>query len=298
MIQPVASKRSQMTAFWLSVITLALALLAAGLTILPGPLYRAHWLSLGGAFQSIRDGAYVGILTLVFGIISAIASVYAHRTKLLLGNVVLALAGVFCFGVPFFWLLKAESVPPIHDITTDPLHPPAFTALMPRLKHVPNSPVYGGGNAQARRVERESVMAFATRGHGRINPHAAQVVQSCAHWDARCLFTVQEVYYPMVRPLIVNGETRSDAYDKALALVRKRGWRVAFASPGTGRIEAVARTAWFGFKDDVAIRIEKVPGGVRIDMRSESRIGLSDIGHNASRVEHFMRQLKARLRSS
>ena len=295
MIHPVPSKRSQMTAFWLSVITLVLALLAAALTILPGPLYRAHWLSLGAAFQSIRDGAYLGVLTLVFGIISVIASVYAHRTKLLLANVVLAIAGIFCFAVPFFWLLKAESVPPIHDITTDPLHPPAFTALLPRLQHVPNSPIYGDGNPRARRIEREAVVAFATRGHGRINPHAAQVVQSCVHWNARCLFTVQEVYYPMVRPLILNGVSRSKAYAKALALVRKRGWQVAFASPGTGRIEAVARTAWFGFKDDVAIRIEKVPGGVRVDMRSESRIGLSDIGHNASRVEHYMRQLKTRL---
>jgi uncharacterized protein (DUF1499 family) len=297
MISPLPSKRSQTTAFWLSVVTLVLALLAAALTILPGPLYRAHWVSLGGAFQSIRDGAYLGVLVLVFGIIAVIASVYAHRTKLLLGNLVLAIAGVMCFGVPFFWLLKAESVPPIHDITTDPLHPPAFTALMPILRQVPNSPIYGDGSASARKMERGAVVAFVTRGSGRTNRHAAEVVRSCAHWDARCLFTVQEVYYPMIRPLILDHESRSEAYAKTLELVRQRHWRVAFASPGTGRIEAVARTPWFGFKDDVAIRIQKVPGGVRIDMRSESRIGLSDIGRNASRVEHFMRQLKARLRS-
>lgn len=296
MISPLPSKRSQTIAFWLSVATLVLALLAAALTILPGPLYRSHLLSLGGSFLSIRYGAYVGVLALIFGILAVIASVYAHKTKLVFGNVILALVGIGCFGVPYYWLTQAESVPPIHDITTDPLHPPAFTALIPRLQHVPNSPIYGGGNAQARKEEREAVIAFVTRGEGRTHPHAAQVVRSCQHWDARCLFTVQEVYYPAIRPLILNGVTRTRAYAQALRLVRERHWQVAFASPGTGRIEAVARTPWFGFKDDVAIRIEKVLGGVRVDMRSESRIGLSDIGRNASRVTAYLRQLKARLR--
>ncbi|EQD40604.1 hypothetical protein B2A_10975, partial [mine drainage metagenome] len=158
--------------------------------------------------------------------------------------------------VPYYWLQKAESVPPIHDITTDPAHPPAFTALLPHLAHIPNTPVYGGGNARARQIERESVIGFATRGEGRRNPEAALVVKNCKTWSPRCLATVQSVYYPDIRPLIFKGRNPTQVYAAALAIMHRRGWTVAFASPGTGRIEAVARTAWFGFKDDVALRIE------------------------------------------
>jgi fatty-acyl-CoA synthase len=59
-------------------------------------------------------------------------------------------------------------------------------------------------------------------------------------------------------------------------------------------LEATATTGWFGFKDDIAVRIRAVDGATRVDMRSVSRVGLSDLGANARRVSAFMDELADR----
>jgi uncharacterized protein (DUF1499 family) len=53
----------------------------------------------------------------------------------------------------------------------------------------------------------------------------------------------------------------------------------------------VATTRWFGFKDDVAIRISPAGAGSRVDMRSRSRVGRSDLGANARRIREFLARL-------
>ena len=62
-------------------------------------------------------------------------------------------------------------------------------------------------------------------------------------------------------------------------------------APREGRIEAVARTLWFGFEDDVVIRVRATAAGSRIDMRSRSRVGVSDLGANAERIRRFARRV-------
>lgn len=70
------------------------------------------------------------------------------------------------------------------------------------------------------------------------------------------------------------------------------------ADPAAGRLEAVAETFWFGFKDDVVVRVRPgESGGAVIDMRSTSRVGLSDLGANAARIEDFMSGVSGRLPS-
>jgi uncharacterized protein (DUF1499 family) len=59
------------------------------------------------------------------------------------------------------------------------------------------------------------------------------------------------------------------------------------------RIEATATTPWFGFKDDVVIRIEPDPAGSRVDVRSVSRVGGSDVGTNAKRIRAYLARLAA-----
>jgi len=80
----------------------------------------------------------------------------------------------------------------------------------------------------------------------------------------------------------------------ALAAARDAGWTIQAAVPAEGRIEATATTTLFGFKDDVVIRVAATPRGSRVDVRSESRIGKSDVGANAKRVEAFLDALARR----
>jgi uncharacterized protein (DUF1499 family) len=85
------------------------------------------------------------------------------------------------------------------------------------------------------------------------------------------------------------------AFDLALAAAQEMGWRIVAAEPATGRIEATDRTFWFGFTDDVVVRIRAADGGSRIDVRSTSRVGVGDAGTNAARVRAYLADLRGRL---
>jgi uncharacterized protein (DUF1499 family) len=69
------------------------------------------------------------------------------------------------------------------------------------------------------------------------------------------------------------------------------GWEIVAAEPAGGRIEATATTFWFGFKDDVVVRVTPADGGSRIDVRSVSRVGRSDVGTNAKRIETYLARI-------
>ena len=62
--------------------------------------------------------------------------------------------------------------------------------------------------------------------------------------------------------------------------------------PAEGRIEATDTTFWFGFTDDIVIRITPVAEGSRVDIRSLSRVGKSDVGTNARRIRSFIQRLE------
>jgi uncharacterized protein (DUF1499 family) len=68
---------------------------------------------------------------------------------------------------------------------------------------------------------------------------------------------------------------------------------IAGAEPNEGRIEATATSLFYGFKDDVVLRIKARDGGSRLDMRSMSRVGRSDVGANAARIDAFFAKLRA-----
>lgn len=83
----------------------------------------------------------------------------------------------------------------------------------------------------------------------------------------------------------------SEAYKHALAAARTMGWEIVAADATSGRIEATDTTPWFGFKDDVVIRVAADGAGSRIDVRSVSRVGGSDVGANAKRIRAYLRAL-------
>jgi uncharacterized protein (DUF1499 family) len=100
--------------------------------------------------------------------------------------------------------------------------------------------------------------------------------------------------YPDIAPLVVH-LSASAAFDRVNAAVRDLGWELVGSDRASGRIEATDTTFWFGFKDDVVVRVTEDPSGqdARIDVRSKSRVGVGDLGTNARRV----RELLSRLRS-
>lgn len=100
--------------------------------------------------------------------------------------------------------------------------------------------------------------------------------------------------YPDLEPLVV-GLPPDQAFDRALETVRDMGWDLVAAEASEGRIEATDTTFWFGFKDDVVIRIRPETNGSRIDVRSLSRVGGGDVGTNATRIRRYLDQLRSRV---
>lgn len=100
----------------------------------------------------------------------------------------------------------------------------------------------------------------------------------------------QKRAYPDVQPLRLP-DPPPVAFDRALATARVMRWEIVAAEREEGRIEATDTTPWFGFKDDVVVRIRPEGGGSRLDVRSKSRVGRSDVGANARRIRRFLERV-------
>ena len=144
---------------------------------------------------------------------------------------------------------RGYRLPMINDITTDPLDPPRF----------------------------EVVARLRPRGTVEYTGPAAAELQGVA--------------YPDIEPLRVSVPPEV-AYEEAMKIIAKRRWRVWLERPPQpnqdAEIEATARTAIMGFRDDVALRIRVDPDGAIIDVRSASRYGKHDFGANAARIRSLL----------
>jgi uncharacterized protein (DUF1499 family) len=99
--------------------------------------------------------------------------------------------------------------------------------------------------------------------------------------------------YPEIQPLLLTVPVGT-AYTRAMASARGMGWQLVDSDSSAGRIEATATTPWFGFKDDVVVRVRPEGAGSRIDVRSVSRVGKSDVGTNAERIRRYLADIAKR----
>ena len=165
------------------------------------------------------------------------------------------MAGLLAYAVPASGVTKARTVPKIHDITTDTVNPPAFVAAL-----------------EARRLAKATNKAV---------------------YEGAEIAAQQRKAYPDIRP-VKRAEAPDRLYDRALATSRALGWTILATDKPSGRIEATDRTLWFGFTDDIVIRVAVDGAGAsRLDIRSVSRVGRSDAGTNAARIRRFIAAIEA-----
>lgn len=124
-------------------------------------------------------------------------------------------------------------------------------------------------------------VAVLPRRSGAANPAA---------YGGDSVAALQRQAYPDIRPLHLDAPPDA-AFARALEAARAMGWEIVADDTSAGRIEATATTRWFGFKDDVVIRIRGEGEGSRVDVRSVSRVGKSDLGTNAARVRAYLARL-------
>ena len=205
--------------------------------------------------MTIGYGPKIMMLTFVISLIALfLALIVKPRKDWLVALLCLAVPMV---GIGFAKNVKAKAgkLPPIHDITTDTQNPPTFTqVIIERRAACSNSLEYIG----------------TTYGKKKTLVSAGQVNA-----------------YPDIRTLVFT-DSADALYKRALSTVNTMGWKLASSSEDTGTIEATDSSFWFGFTDDVAIRIRPSEGGGSLlDIRSVSCVGRSDIGANAARIRKF-----------
>jgi len=162
---------------------------------------------------------------------------------------------------------RAWSAPPIHDISTDVGNAPQFAAVLPLRKGATNGPEYDG---------QKKVML-----KGQITTVAE----------------LQKLNYPDIKPVgrLLNPHNDPKVDSKAILFwhafetAKRMGWHIVSFDEKTGMIEATDTTLWFGFTDDVAVRVQPAGSmGAMLDIRSKSRVGTSDYGRNAQRVRDYL----------
>lgn len=232
----------------------------------------------------------IGLLTLIVTwgprlliaalILAAVAVVVALlRRPRMRGIVLTALAALLIPALGLGYLLyvrsQSASIPPIHDVATDIQNPPEFS---PRLMS-------------------ERAETGANPVHPLIAPLSSIDAYRGPRFGDRQSRTVGDLgreAYPDLQPVFVNA-TPERVFAVMREGARDRGWTIVTDDPAAGTFEATAETFWFGFKDDVAVRVGngRTPGELRIDARSTSRVGLSDLGANAARLSDFLGHIKA-----
>lgn len=203
--------------------------------------------SLISLLVALVGAGLVLVASIIMLIVAAKNQLLAERNLLLIA-IIVSLIPIVLMAPQ---LIKARSVPPIHDISTDTNEPPIFFAVIPLRKDAPNSLQYELDGSKETLAE----------------------TQMTAYPDLKSLTTAMSV---------------ADATTRSEAVLADMGLEVVNVNQVTGIVEATATTFWFGFKDDVVVRIRKTQSGSILDLRSVSRVGQSDIGANAARIQTFI----------
>lgn len=231
--------------------------LAALLLLAAGPVgWRAGWWSYQIAFTTLMpDAFYAGVAAIAVSALALIAAVVGRTRR----GAVAAALGLMIGGVTVYFPWQASEssgvYPRMHDITTDFANPPSF----------------------------EFAAAARTAEHGSSTAYPGPDVAA-----------LQQKFYPGIEPAMLDMPA-AQAFARVLTVVNAKGWTIVEADPSRGVINAYDRSFWFGFVDDIAIRITATEDDdSRVDIRSGARQGRGDRGVNAARVRAFLAALKGK----
>ena len=226
------------------------ALSATGVAIGLSRLGAAEPVSVLTVFGAALALAFLALL------LSASAAVVIWRT----GRRGVGQAAIGCLlslaliGYPGFLAVRAVTLPAVTQISTDLDNPPGFlTSSRARSARAGRAPA--AFTAENARAQREG--------------------------------------YPEIQPILVDMEALQ-AYQLVLRLLKDLGWRIVDSTPpnlrgdGVAHVDAIDKTLFFGFSDDIAIRIAPQANQTRIDLRATTSLGKHDFGANARRIRRFV----------
>jgi Protein of unknown function (DUF1499) len=218
-------------------------------------IVRFGFLEMKPALATFFGALGCAVLSILVGF-AAFAAIWQNGSRGM-GRILLAfLINAVVLAYPAYLAVQYRRLPPLYDITTDPIDPPRFEALARlRTGDGANPAVYAGLYSAER----------------------------------------QRIAYPDIETVELEASV-DRAYAVALQLVTKRKWliideRAPQPPRRIGRIEAVARTPIMGFREDVSIRVTPDGEDSRVDIRSASRYFDADLGSNAARVSKLIEDI-------
>ena len=235
-------------------------------------------LSIGAGPFVIGIAFIVALITLIVGLINWSGrkaekedGVKRPRSKAVVGSAILGMIVPGAFVL--FGLSGASSAGsnPIYDVSTDTGNPPVFSA-----------------EVMAERAETQSnAVNDYQQPLGEIEMFAGSPPELAVQSHAQIINDI----YAELSPLPLGGASKADAVAAVAAAMGSMGFDDIRQDAEAGRVEGVAETFWFGFKDDVVARV----GENEIDFRSVSRVGRSDLGANAARIAELREKVASQI---
>lgn len=238
--------------------------------------------------MTIGIGPGIALFALALSIIAqVIALIKAPRKQAFILALAATLLAAFCMFRLAGLGAQAGSLPPLHDIQTDWSEPIAFseTLMAARAADGETNPV----------LDAPIVPEYAEERW----PGTAGRLVSEVQEEAEAKEAGKGTVYPKLETIYFSAPPAAVA-SAAAGIMKKKGWEIVSAAPTSAsasaeiQVEATATSGWFGFKDDIAVRIRPVEGATALDIRSTSRVGLSDLGANSARVYGLMIELEDR----
>lgn len=268
--KPSGEKRRKLRR-WVNRLTWAFIILAPLVFAIAAIGFKLGLFDLGVAFGTLNQkvGPLVLLLCGIMGVLSLIGAFIVTPRKGLVPGVlgVVIMAGAF---VKLGATKKAvyEDLPFIHDVTTDTQDPPVFGQVI---------------STERAAIEGVNTMDYIGK--------KAPIFKDEKPAGEKLVSALQTKAFPEIRPLVLS-DPKDVVFGEALATAKSMGWEIKEENLAEGRIDATDTTFWYGFEDDITIRLrDGKGGGTIVDVRSLSRIGGSDLGKNAERVGAFLERL-------
>ena len=223
----------------------AFAIIGLILIAVSGPMAKAGVFSPMIGMLGFTIASLLLFIALIIGIRALLGNRHSNVLKNTLTTWLVVVAGLGVTVLNIATIVGTSGAPAIHDVTSDVSTPPQFVDII-ELRQAANAP----------------------------NPYEYQDDGSAQ---------LQIAAFPEIKTIVLT-ESYANAFAEALAAAEAMGWEIVAAVPAEGRIEAVASTAYVGFKDDVVIRVRDDGNAIAVDIRSKSRMGKGDMGANAARI--------------
>ncbi|MBX7484071.1 DUF1499 domain-containing protein [Qipengyuania qiaonensis] len=225
----------------------------------------------GLLFLTIKVGPILLGTVALIALVSLVVSLIRKPKAGWLLSLVALLVPVGIFGTLAYVRSLTADIPPIHDIATDVEDPPVFSQATLDIRSAEEANPLNDYRVPLGELEMwaEIDTPLADQSH-------AQVIGQA---------------YPDLASLPLGSASEAEAVAAVVAAMEDLGFADVRSGESADRVEGVAETFWFGFKDDVVARIDDR----QIDFRSVSRVGVSDLGANAARISKLRDAVAARL---